>query len=65
MAAHAAAAGSAASFPNRPTAAASHNLHSPPSAHRAPEKSAVQSLALAYWSFHYVKRLLETALVHK
>ena len=32
---------------------------------RAPEKSLVQSLALAYWSFHYVKRLLETFFVHK
>ena len=32
---------------------------------RAPEKGVVQNLALAYWSFHYVKRLLETAFVHK
>ena len=32
---------------------------------RAPEKSAVQRLALAYWSFHYAKRILETFLVHK
>ena len=31
----------------------------------APEKSVVQRLALAYWSFHYVKRILETFLVHK
>jgi hypothetical protein len=29
------------------------------------ERSAVQTLALCYWSFHYVKRLLETFLVHK
>lgn len=31
----------------------------------ASERSAVQTLALGYWSFHYVKRLLETFLVHK
>jgi hypothetical protein len=32
---------------------------------RVPEKSLVQNLALGYWSFHYVKRLLETFFVHK
>lgn len=32
---------------------------------RAPERGLVQHLALAYWCFHYVKRELETALVHK
>lgn len=30
-----------------------------------PEKSTVQKLALAYWTFHYVKRILETFFVHK
>lgn len=29
-----------------------------------PEKSVVQKLALAYWVFHYVKRILETFFVH-
>lgn len=32
---------------------------------KAPERGTVQTLALAYWSFHYIKRLLETAFVHK
>ncbi len=25
----------------------------------------MQQIALAYWSFHYTKRILETFLVHK
>lgn len=29
------------------------------------EKTSVQKLAFAYWSFHYVKRILETFLVHR
>ncbi|EFN57949.1 hypothetical protein CHLNCDRAFT_20573 [Chlorella variabilis] len=29
------------------------------------EKSVAQTLALAYWTFHYLKRLLETFFVHK
>ncbi|KAL4447369.1 hypothetical protein ABPG77_007402 [Micractinium sp. CCAP 211/92] len=32
---------------------------------KVPERSVAQSLALAYWTFHYVKRELETFLVHK
>lgn len=32
---------------------------------KAPEKSPIQSLALAYWTFHYLKRELETRFVHK
>lgn len=30
-----------------------------------PEKSLTQKLALAFWSFHYVKRILETFFVHR
>lgn len=30
-----------------------------------PEKSMVQQTALRYWSFHYVKRILETFFVHR
>lgn len=40
-------------------------LAAPLQTHRAPERGTVQTLALAYWSFHYIKRLLETAFVHK
>lgn len=29
------------------------------------EKDLVQSLALVFWSFHYMKRILETFFVHK
>eukprot|EP00884_Botryococcus_braunii_P018596 jgi/Botrbrau1/541/Bobra.0010s0016.1 len=36
-----------------------------PWAKTIPEKSVVQQLALAYWVFHYVKRILETFFVHK
>lgn len=32
---------------------------------RAPPKALAQTLALAYWSFHYAKRILETFFVHK
>lgn len=34
-------------------------------AYRIPEKGEVQKLALAFWSFHYIKRILETFFVHK
>jgi len=30
-----------------------------------PEKSKVQKLALAYWTFHYAKRIFETFFVHR
>ncbi|KAK9815164.1 hypothetical protein WJX73_009328 [Symbiochloris irregularis] len=33
--------------------------------HRVVPKNKVQDLALAYWSFHYTKRILETFLVHR
>ena len=29
------------------------------------ERPLAQTIALAYWSFHYIKRILETFLVHK
>lgn len=29
------------------------------------EKTLIQKLALAYWSFHYTKRILETFFVHR
>ncbi len=30
-----------------------------------PTRYPVQQLAVAYWSFHYAKRILETFFVHK
>ncbi|KAK9820065.1 hypothetical protein WJX72_005670 [[Myrmecia] bisecta] len=36
-----------------------------PSFKSIPTKSPVQTLALAYWSFHYAKRVAETYLVHR
>jgi hypothetical protein len=33
--------------------------------HTSAERGTVQTLALGYWTFHYVKRLLETFYVHK
>ena len=30
-----------------------------------PDKHPVQTMALAYWSFHYSKRIFETFLVHR
>lgn len=30
-----------------------------------PEKHPVQTMALAYWSFHYAKRIFETFCVHR
>eukprot|EP00887_Chlorella_sp_A99_P006051 scaffold22.g6051.t1 len=36
-----------------------------PSFHYSRPKVLAQQLALAYWSFHYAKRILETFLVHK
>lgn len=32
---------------------------------RIPEKGTVQTLAFAYWEFHYAKRIAETFLVHR
>eukprot|EP00891_Asterochloris_glomerata_P000799 jgi/Astpho2/799/Aster-00653 len=36
-----------------------------PWAKRIPEKGTVQTLAFAYWEFHYAKRIAETFLVHR
>lgn len=33
--------------------------------HRTQQKGQVQQLACAYWTFHYVKRILETFFLHK
>ncbi len=30
-----------------------------------PKKHPVQTMALAYWSFHYAKRIFETFVVHR
>lgn len=30
-----------------------------------PQRALVQKLALAYWSFHYAKRIVETFTIHK
>ena len=43
---------------------ATNARHVPPCC-RVPAKSPVQVLALAYWSFHYAKRIAETFFVHR
>ena len=37
----------------------------PGPARRIPPKDTVQSLAVAYWTFHYAKRIYETFFVHR
>lgn len=32
---------------------------------RIPPKDVVQTLAVAYWVFHYAKRIFETFFVHR
>ncbi len=44
-----------------PTPSSALAPHSAPNPHRA----LVQKLALAYWSFHYAKRIVETFTIHK